>query len=166
MKKYYGYFRAPKTTNEKRQRQNCEYSRAKRRPNNLPDTWDDLPVRARDQKSWKHKRKTQYRGPKRGEKHSITLDNASYRILWNLEEYFEDHDIPFDIEQNRESKMVPDFDYVKHSTGKKNMFGWEICYHERVPNGKLRKYTYTVSHTVTWWSNKDIGLDYILKKGY
>ena len=54
-----GMFRHPKTGQEKRQNQNCEYCRPARRPHNLIDVWDD-DIRQAD-RCWKRYRKTQYK---------------------------------------------------------------------------------------------------------
>ena len=51
---HYSCMRDPKSTQEKRANQDCEYVRAKRRPCHLPDAWDDIWVRGR--RTWKDNR--------------------------------------------------------------------------------------------------------------
>ena len=57
---YIPYLRHPKTTNEKRQNATVEHKsmiRAKRRPNNLADEWDDEMIEA-DKESEKARRRS------------------------------------------------------------------------------------------------------------
>jgi len=63
-KRWYRYgcylLRHPKTTQERRS-YDKEYGRKRRSPSRLPHTWDDIPRRDRDDRSWKRHRKTQYK---------------------------------------------------------------------------------------------------------
>jgi hypothetical protein len=56
----YRYFRHPRTTQERR-KYDKQYGRKRRSPRNLPNTYDDLIRRDRDDKSWKRHRRTQYK---------------------------------------------------------------------------------------------------------
>ena len=58
MSEKYRFIRRPRTTSEKRANQNSPYVRAKCRPHNLPDSYDDIKINY--QKNWKCKRNTQY----------------------------------------------------------------------------------------------------------
>ena len=61
------YFRYPSTVNEKRlavfvMREDGEVApRGKRSASNIADAWDDLPVRARENRNWKRFRKSQWK---------------------------------------------------------------------------------------------------------
>jgi hypothetical protein len=55
----YHYLRRPKTLQERRAAQEG-WNRAKRAICHLPHTWSDIEVN-RDDRSWKHKRRTKYR---------------------------------------------------------------------------------------------------------
>jgi hypothetical protein len=102
MRKYrYHYYRAPRTTAERRSNQNG-WCRAKRNPNSLPTTYDDLPIR--HNKSWKSKRKKQYRSGRREHEHSITI--YSHVDEWKLKCYFEDHDIPYSIKGKKRVENI------------------------------------------------------------
>lgn len=103
MKKYHhgAWLRSVSTTQEKRYNgkrfdPQAKYVRAKRRANNLPDAWDDIPCC--QQKTWKHKRKTQYRplGRKANYYHFI-LDTDGWINEWYIEEYFEKNNIAYRI---------------------------------------------------------------------
>lgn len=89
MKHWRKWYRNPRTTNERRNSQN-KYVRAKRNHKNIPNAWDDIPIC--HQKTWKKKRKKQYRGPKRGKKHSIKVRLSNMR---RLVDYFEEYNIPY-----------------------------------------------------------------------
>jgi len=54
-----GIYRHPKTTQEKRQNQNCKYCRSKRKPQNLFDWYDE--IEKHTDRCWKSYRKTQYK---------------------------------------------------------------------------------------------------------
>lgn len=132
-----------RTTAEARANQDCEYARAKRRKANLPDPWDDKPKVTT--KSWKDKRKHQYKVDGRGKKYSIKYEIDGYwwqshRGIWELTQYFENNSISYDIEKHK----VFDYSYEHWQTGKKI----NVC--------RLHSYT------ITWWSHKDIGITYLI----
>ena len=167
------WYRRPRSIGEARANCDCEYARAKRRPVNLPDSWDDRPIRVNRDKSWKHKRKTQYRGNKRGERHELVTDNSIFE--YDFKEYCEQHDIPHKVENLYESYIyrhyLSDYRWAKcmryrHNfvTGKyEYMLVWDYTW---VPNGKYedRKHTRLIGYKLIWWSDKDIGIDYILNR--
>ena len=68
----YVYYRNPRTTAEAKANQEG-WGRPRRRPCNLPNAYDDYYPQA-DRKSWKAKRKTQYRPGGRGKEHSVVVD--------------------------------------------------------------------------------------------
>ncbi len=165
-----------RVTSEKRANQDCEYVRAKRKPSSLPDPWDDYNTVVT--KSWKDKRKTQYRGEKRGPKQSIHLNDKAWRILWDLEEYFKKHDIPYRVEKKRKKviytvtittkrekwRQVPLYTHPFRGTVHQIGFRWE--YREiplETPIVKRYKSYESLGYEIVWWSNKDIGIDYIVK---
>lgn len=139
-KKTYGYYRRPKTAQEKRANgRRSGWSRAKRRYPNLPDSYHDLMSEC--QKTWKVKRLTQYR-EKRGQQHTIFLPhNGRWRWLfwastWGIQRWFDDHDVPCQI------KKVERREYTSRNTYLSTLLGY----------------------TLTWWSDKDIGIDYVVRR--
>ena len=117
--KYLRWYRSPRTTQERRANQEG-WERPRRRPHLLPNTYDD--IQSTVTKSWKDKRKTQYREGKRGQRHTIVV---SHWEVWDLREYFLDNDIPFEL-------------------------------HDR--------WAWMRNVAVSWWSDKDIGIEYILQR--
>ena len=190
MRKHCGWLRSQRTTAEKRANQQCEYVRAKRRPHNLADAWDDKPtIKTR---CWKDYRKTQYRPDGRGARHEMIFDSLSWKEEWALEEYLKDHNIPYrieDIKESRRRKYVvrtkrekwyerPVYTYnwrwFTLPSGKKmfnrergHQIGWEWVYRD-VPLDKpiIRWYNYktVVATRLVWWSDKNIGIKYILNR--
>jgi hypothetical protein len=163
--------------NEARQNQEG-WCRAKRRPANLPDSWDDRSRCIQD--TWKVKRKTQYHIGGRGKKHTIVFDRKIKE--WILQEYFEKHNIPYKIESVNESYMrkfpirkkiivaqVPKYviKYIwqgrkliaaqQHQVGYKDIVEWKTVGYTYKP------VNYVIGYKVTWWSDKDIGIEYIMK---
>lgn len=111
--------------------------RGRRRPHHLPDIYDDIPITR--QKTWKKKRRTQYRVEPRGERHEIFVDSIKYqRPYYRYEEYFKKHDIPFRIENESEWTIR-----------------WSHMFEQHRYFSVLRGYR------VIWWSNKDIGIDLV-----
>jgi hypothetical protein len=180
-------FRCPRTNNEKRANQD-EYEertkiaplcRAKRHPRNLADAWDDKHHEV--QRSWKVKRKQQYRYERRGAEHRVFLEG--WRGIWHIEEYFRDNDIPYKIEKVTEQytytapihskkvkRKVPDYVYRERLVDGKwvseihHQIGWKEEY-DFVIIGYQRKVGVTLTgYNLIWWSNKDIGIDFILKQ--
>jgi hypothetical protein len=110
---YYGNYRAPKTTQEKRvYDEHKEYVRGKRSKRMLPGTWDDIRTSSWDlRKSWKIKRKKQYRVGNRGQEHKVRIE--SHRREWEIEEYLEIHDIPF---RRQNIYRCYNYSYIDHWT--------------------------------------------------
>lgn len=130
------YYRSPKTTQEKRANQDREYVRGARLGRNLPSVWDDKPIL--HSKSWKSKRKTQYRGPKRGRPKYAFFKSYEYRALWDFTEYLEDNNIPY-----REEHIYVD-----------KIYRMPDIYGNMVP----KKGKALAGHKVTYWTNKRIEL--------
>lgn len=114
MKKYKSLdiMRSPRTTQEKRENgRRSKWARAKRNASNLPDSWDDN--LAREEKTWKNKRKKQYYPGGRGKKHVIVLKTPHYshknwQRLWNVVKWLKNKEIPHRIRRlnNCPSKTV------------------------------------------------------------
>ena len=174
----YVYYRHPRTRAEARANQEG-WERPCRRLRNLPDAYDDLyPTH---EKTWKNKRKTQYRPGGRGKERSIIVD-ADFTYEWDLSEYFKEHDIPYRIEyvnepysyKRKTTKRVRDeFKTPYYITrfyrqdGKmymdRHIVRWEWKYHWEYDGGFEWIHTYrTVAYKVIWWYDKDVGIDYIL----
>lgn len=166
------WYRSPKTTNEKRQYYSAaKYVRAKRRPANLVDTYDD--IRINKQNTWKHKRKTQYRCGGRGTKHVIHFSVKDYWNQWkhfhDIKDYFEEHDIPFCLETLRQIIIgrFPIYKRVRTSIAgpaytygsSQHQAGWQY-YWEDIPTGEYKEYKYstTVGYRLTYWTDKNLDL--------
>lgn len=192
-RKPYEHCTGPKVTNELRQTQDCEYSRPRRR-NDLKYVgyWGDS--YHRETNNWKDRREKQYRSGKRGERHELVFNNedGGWRQQWNLERYLKKHDIPFRVEEIRhverrkrvtKTKRVKDYqvpvycygyEWREGADGNKNLFrvvkhqiGYQWKYRE-IPLDKPVVTYYNVSvrdgWKLIWWSDKDIGIEYILKR--
>jgi len=189
-RRYKGGYRAIRTTQERRMSFSCEaqYVRPARNFKNLPSTWDDTHVHG--DTSWKGIRKKQYRAEGRGQKHEIVVTDCDrwYRV-YKVKEYFEKYDIPYRIEDIKEqytynhrvTKWVERFrrpryqmkySWVTGADGKRVMtrvrghqIGWETI-GDHVYTGEVRtiKGSKTVGFKITWWSDKDIGISYILNR--
>jgi hypothetical protein len=135
------WIRCPRTTQERRVNgKRSKWNRGRRSAANLPTSYDDLWVR--HERCWKSKRKTQYVG--RGQEHTIYIpwNNENYkhnihciRMYYRFEKYLKEHDIPHRVEKIQ--RKEPSIWYNGH-------------------------YTMPIGHEITWWSDKDIGLDYII----
>jgi hypothetical protein len=174
------YFKCPKTRNEKKQNQDG-WCRAKRRPHNLVDSWDDKPHC--HQRTWKKFRKTQYHPGGRGKKHTIYIDDTHISI-WGVKTFFEEHDIPYDIEwvlkpttfKRKNYKKVVDrlrrkyrriWNRKTHQFEKdyNHQMGWEEVWHWEW-DGTYKTYTGSsiVGYNITWWYDKDVGIEYVLEQ--
>ena len=166
-KKTYSYYRRPKTTAERRANQEG-WCRGKRRPHVLIDSWADQYSCC--QKTWKTKREKQYHTGGRGERHVIIitpLRDSSWRwptALGSLEIYCEDHNIPFSVETIRGFNWKRNYRWVKTGTERRNIgtFFYTNPVHTMVYMPGFFKSHYIQHYVFTWWSDKDIGLEYII----
>lgn len=181
---YKRYYRHPRTTQERRtngsrkDRDLAVWRRAKRSASNIPDAWDDFAIFY--QKSWKKHRKTQYRSEIRGRKHEVCLgpelidgEWLNRQRMFSLERYFQDHDIPYKITENRELiQMIEVFNYDEKGFLQSAIGHNGYCFN-RIPyyDGMLDDYDYCrhgywkrklLGYRVTWWSDKDIGIEYLI----
>lgn len=174
--KHKGWCRKPRTTAEKRANQDREFVRGKRLPSSLPSWYDDIPsIKTR---SWKDHRKTQYRAGGRGKKHVMIFDKLSWREQWALEEYFKDHEIPYNFEELKykerrkyyirtervKAYQVPAYTF-SFNPAKRHQIGYRWIYKDiPLDKPKVRWYNYSVTtgYRLVWWSDKDIGIDFIL----
>ncbi len=188
----HGSYRSIRTTQERRSSFAYEkkYVRPARNFANLPNSYDDKHVHG--DTSWKGARKTQYRANGRGKQHEMVINTTDFnRWRWaaqyTLRDYFVKHDIPYRIDEIKEqytyksypSKSVLRFvrpryqlkySWVTGADGERSIqrvqghqIGWETIY-DFVPTGEIKivKASKTVGYRITWWSDKDIGIDYIL----
>lgn len=185
------YYRNPRTRNEERHNQD-EYEgsskqqvwcRAKRRPCHLADSWWDR--HSCVQRTWKEHRKTKYRPGKRGKKHTIFCEG--YLKAWDLKEYCEEHDIPCNMEKVTEPYSYWKNVYEKVEIGQKPYYISRWYYrpdetgkmvrteqkvlwfysteYKEVYIGQEEVHTHRLlGYNFTWWSNKDIGIEYILNR--
>jgi hypothetical protein len=136
------------------------------------------------QKTWKIFRENQYRVGGRGQKHTVVIDN-SWAKKWNFEKYCNAHDIPFCIneichlEKRTQYKKaiwtvignetVKRLKRVLVGTRKKWIeveqtrpkYGY---IYEDLPTPRHYAVSITDGWELVWWSNKDIGIEYILNK--
>jgi hypothetical protein len=150
------------------------------------DTYDDLWVKP--QKSWKDKRKTQHRDGPRGKRHEIVFDKGRGWYspeTWALEQYLQAHDIPYYIKNIKKSYMYCDktaWVWVPHYQKPKvyyvwrwrngtlwrefgHQIGYEWVYRKKKLDKPVEKWynrSETIGYKVVWWSDKDIGLEYII----
>lgn len=175
--KYVSYYRNPKTHAERKANIDCEYVRPGRRK--LPSSWDDLKVN--EDKCWKSKRLNKYRVGTRGKKHILHIDESRscYSKIWRLEEFFKQQDIPYCLEKIYENytycreitervpyKLEPQYSWI-YKEGKmvpRHPIGYNWTY-KTVKTGQFKTYTGSTieGYTLTWWTNKDIGVKYILE---
>lgn len=191
--KHKGWYRHIRTTAERRA--NCDpeirkYVRGKRSIRMIPNSWDDRPTTVT--KSWKDKRHTQYRLDGRGEKREIYFNTkARWGLVWHLEEYFKDNDIPYCLNRLYETEVsvktgywdnfatigYEEYTYIRKirpynpKSKKKFKTKYEIVIDIRPIFGRVWVeyddphevyYRHDKGYNLTWWSNKDIGIDYIL----
>ena len=169
-RRIYRWMRHPRTTAEKRANQDTEYVRGRRLPKQLVDTYDDINICT--QKSWKKKRKKQYRVNGRGHKHAIILhSNRLGAELWKLEEYFQGHDIPYCVDTLYKTERTLHYYYRDYRQVKsvpmllgKTIYWKPIYKYVIVPydEPKTYKISTVIGYKITWWSHKDIGVEYIL----
>lgn len=189
------FYRRPRTTQERRVNgKRSKWARGRRNQANLTNTWDDRCSCV--QNTWKVKRRQQYREHGRGQQHTIFLPNGggpSWRFwvnTWELEEWFNDHDIPFRLEKVHEFETRVEthqrvyksigwepYTYVQEIRPRKNgakktltryetktswrsVYGWVTV---KLARPRETRWATLKGYRLTWWSNKDIGIDYILQ---
>lgn len=195
---YWGYHRCPKTTQERRmngcrsdrhEESHYKYVRGKRRGKNIPHSWDDLAVSAWDERRcWKANRKTQYRVGGRGTRHELLVpkDRDRFRYWWNaeyrLEDYFKDHDIPYNKERLYETYTrehidytyricvgrEPVFNYIKDETGTYRIDKTKVLWYKHIwedvpydkPRVKVVTYSTHIGCRFTYWTDKRLNLDF------
>ena len=175
-KKNYGcYYRRVRTTQERRFSYDGEhknYVRGKRRGCNIPSSYDDIASCV--QKTWKVKRKRQYREGRRGKKNEVVV--GKWSTSWNFQEYCEEHNIPFAVEEVREyyTYQRPEIKRVKDLYVPAYSYCWPkerqyqvgfVWTYKRVETGHMITYkSWRIrEYKLIWWSDKDIGIEYIIR---
>lgn len=169
--KYWGSYRHPRTTQERRvtPRRN-KWGRASRNMANLPSAYDDRPNGSwSEKKSWKSKRKTQYYCGGRGKQHSIYVPETNEGYKWcsstwkqlrAYEHYFDEQEIPYRVDTHREVRR----EVVTHYWGviEYNHMPWAAPIYGWKPYEKsyIRKYTTITGYTINFWTNKKIDLTF------
>lgn len=166
---------------EKEEGERRQWGRSSRSQHELdPWTFDKFHGR---EKSWKKKRRRQYREESRNkqEEHVVWLEDRLN--TWGLEEWFVDHDIAYKIEWVFETRMgVQKYGWRKvcptrfssnlkrHGVKNKDGCGEDenpYTYYRyvwgKLLNSKPQPIQYR-RYKLTWWSNKDIGIEYVLKQ--
>lgn len=125
-------YRSPRTTQERRMVDKYQgYVRAKRGKRGLPNSYDDIQI-GKKQKSWKMRRKTQYRCGKRGKRREVFLPILVCEHT--IAKYLEHIDIPYFIERIRKG-----YYYKAH---------WD--------NGKIKHGSKDVGSKLVYWSDKKV----------
>lgn len=157
------------------------YVRAKRGKKYLPTSYDDRP-----KSSCKKNRKKK---EKRGKRHSIEVLDKDGISFWrqkiNFKDYCEKNDIPYRVEDLNKTYYVDSKVYERVSSGcKYGVVGWNhtkvpetgrktivpiygmVERFDWIPTGEVKKVqrSYQIGLRLTWWSDKDIGIEYILKE--
>lgn len=166
--KHKKYYRHPKTTQERRANQDGRWYRGKRGHKVLVNAWDDEPTVTRT-KSWKDKRKTQYRDGPRGQMHSVSTtrfyDELSFR------HYCTDFDIPHRVEIITERVYFTSH-WVQSLWNENEGFwrrkGWfafiGIDPTDYKITNKTKEFHYNkiVGYELVWWYDKDICIERVL----
>lgn len=164
----YSTYRHPRTTQERRN--NCRYNdkwgRTKRNWRNLPNDYDD--DYGEVQKTWKVRRLHQYHEGGRGTKHVIFIPSTgknpwnTWFSQWKLEEYFRDNSIPHNIQriEKREYEVV-----THKSVLLRVPYEWSkpVWVRRKLRKPRTRYWSTTLGWEITWWYNKDIGIDKVLQ---
>lgn len=192
---YWGNYRSPQTAQERRlsdrgnknEDSHYPYVRAKRRQNNLVDAYDDIPVAAYDERRcWKSQRETQYRVGSRGAKHELMIDEKGrwWAAEYKLEDYFLQHDIPFNKERLYETSFIRRHEVVKNvcvryepvyrktfnaETGywvedRSKVWFYRSIWEQQSynpPRYKTTKYSSHVATRFTYWTDKNLNLDFV-----
>ncbi|RDJ35173.1 MAG: hypothetical protein DWQ19_10135 [Crenarchaeota archaeon] len=150
----------------------------------MPSARDDLWVRK--QKSWKKKRKTQYRPEGRGEEHTLLLEletdsiwfrsDPVYQLYSRIEDYFEEQDIPYNTEYLYKTyekcyeypngyyalteETYPVIYYVLGGDKINRIDYRRIWVWVKLgePKIKCRKYSRLKGYQITYWTDKNIDL--------
>ncbi len=172
------YFRHPRTTQERRENhKHNKWCRRRRNKANLTNAYDD--IKENIQKSWKVKRRHQYREQGRGRQHELFLPAnnipnwAFWLSMYDVKQYFNNHDIPFRVKRRCEvTYKITRYRWNSRFSGYKthydedgNSYDYpvfkDVCIKLEKPI--IRKYSTLLGYEVTWWSNKDIGIEHILQ---
>lgn len=185
MKKFpYHYYRHPRTTQEARRnslREEREYVRGARLPSMLPNSYDDISIDK--QKSWKHKRRKQYRVGGRGKEYNYYIADDgvscrfSYSAWWQMrkiEEYFETNNIPYSVIKDLEIVKIEKVQthitvctgtylVYRHTTDDQPPKIWYYghTYEKReleTPVHHTYKYSQLKGYKIRWWTNKTLDL--------
>ena len=152
--------------------------RYKRSPRSIGDSWGE--AKGCVQKTWKVKRKKQYRG--RSQKQEFTVILPVTISKWDLEEHFNAANIPFRLEEKKESyyyessgrrrvkdKYIPVYHYRwlyidgKMTQQRMHQTGWRWTYKDITTSIRHKvKYSTLTHYVLTYWSNKELNLDFIL----
>jgi hypothetical protein len=146
----YGY-RNPKTTQERRwYYPHKKYARKKRAANMLRSSYDDISVKLEG--GWKKRRKKQYHTNGRGKKHTICL--RDFDSQWNIERYLKKQNIPHRIRKVCQREKRSGF--------------WNYFWNKltgRTEREWVEKEWYQSYHQhdeITYWTDKNIGVEYII----
>ena len=180
-KKYDGWMRNPRTTQERRNTQkHNKYGRRSRNVKTLPTSYDDINIHF--DRCWKSKRKTQYRIGGRGSRYEIFIEenrlanwhDAAYYKKKRLIDYFDKHDIAYDVaaiskvditEELITTKRVCSGSETRECYIGKKIYRWTDYIWIDVPVKpyiKTTRWVTLLGYTIIYWTNKNIDLSYLL----
>lgn len=166
---------------EREEGKRCKWGRNSRSQHELdPWTYDKC---HNHEKSWKKRRDKQYREESRNEQEEHVVWLEDRLNTWGLEEWFVDHNIAYKIEWVFETRMgVQKYGWcrvcvtqffcnlkrhgVKNKDGcgeDENSYTYYRYVWDKLPNPKPKSIQYR-RYKLTWWSNKNIGIEYVLKQ--
>lgn len=166
-------YRNPRTTQERRVNgKRSKWGRAKRNQSNLVDAYDDRCHIV--QKTWKVKRRHQYRCGGRGAEHQVIILEPHANI-WAITQWFNEHDIPHRLTPMYKIERVT---YVRrrvrcivgsepktivHHDGVAERYQLPIYgYKYLAPKEYMRRYL--TGYELTWWYDKDIDIMRVLRQ--
>lgn len=135
--------------------------------------WNESRHHHKWQRSWKFKRDTQYREHgKRGRRWEYKTDD--WWVVWRMREYFEDHDIPYSVQKETESrqytwwqkterkvlKQVPVFGRDGRQRGFRDVY-YEDILPEPIPHTRIR--TEVKEYIVSYWTPARVWWEKILE---
>lgn len=181
-----GYYRHPKTTQERRANgKRSKWARAKRSEPNLPQAYDDISVSDKG-KSWKNKRKTQYICGGRGTKCELYIpseDGYRYttwrKLIHPIEKYCEYHNISHSIKDEIDIQIVEHVQthaqvcidtvpvFREGSDGILRVWYYRNVWEQvplETPIVTKRRYATVKGYNLTFWTPKYTGLFYFLRQ--
>lgn len=172
-KSYYSkeWYRSISTTQEKRMwyaHKDQVHIRGRRSPKQIPNDWDDdWPC---IQKTWKKKRKTQYRG--RSNKTEYVVELPCYISAWDIQQEFNAGDIPYRLDEIRTTYSEWVYPHKRVHTFRECSWGktiyqgkkgwWSLRYVPDTSKPKVERFWCSTDYYIlTYWHHTKLNLDYL-----